>query len=258
MLEATEVYKIYETRGTRTFALNGVSLCVAETEFTVLAGPSGSGKTTLLNLFGGLDHPSRGRVSFEGEDLAALSRSQLALLRLNKFGFVFQAYNLIPVLTACENVEFVMELQGVPAAERRKRALAVLEDLGLAELCHKRPLEMSGGQQQRVAVARAIAGGPHLVLADEPTANLDSKTAGELLDLMQEMNEKRGVTFLFSSHDPMVIERARRVVRLHDGRVSADSTAPGTAAAPATSASPAAPTAPAHPAPAPQAGTAEG
>lgn len=241
MLEAIDVHKIYETRGTRTSALNGVSLGVSKAEFTVLAGPSGSGKTTLLNLFGGLDHPSRGLVSFEGKDLAALSRSELAALRLNQFGFVFQAYNLIPVLTACENVEFVMELQGVPAAERRRRALAMLEELGLAELGDKRPLEMSGGQQQRVAVARAIAGGPSLVLADEPTANLDSRTASELLDLMQEMNQKHEVTFIFSSHDPMVIERARRVVRLHDGRVSADSAAPGAARAPANPAPSASP-----------------
>ncbi|HEU4430620.1 MAG TPA: ABC transporter ATP-binding protein, partial [Myxococcota bacterium] len=188
-------------------------------------GPSGSGKTTLLNLFGALDAPTSGAVSLDGQDLARLSRSQLAALRLAKLGFVFQAFNLIPVLSARENVEFVMELQGSPAAERRARALAVLADVGLAELADKRPLEMSGGQQQRVAIARAIASSPRVVLADEPTANLDSVTAGKLIDLMERLNRERGVTFLFSTHDPRVIERARRVVRLRDGEVVADESA---------------------------------
>lgn len=222
MLEASGLSKVYDTRGVRTVALDEVSLEIDAGEFTALAGPSGSGKTTLLNLFGGLDVPSAGAVRLEGEDLALLSGSELAERRLQKLGFIFQAYNLIPVLSALENVEFVMELQKVPLAERRERALAILDDVGLADFAHKRPLEMSGGQQQRVAVARAIVTRPRVVLADEPTANLDSKTAASLLELMESMNRERGVTFLFSTHDPMVIEKARRVVRLRDGRVVAD------------------------------------
>jgi putative ABC transport system ATP-binding protein len=222
MLEAKQVTKTYETRGVETHALRGVSLSIGEGEFTVLAGPSGSGKTTLLNLFGALDEPTSGEILLDGENLGDLSSTELAELRLRKLGFVFQAYNLIPVFSARENVEFVMELQGVAPEERRRRALAMLHEVGLDGLEEKRPLEMSGGQQQRVAVARAIVSGPRVVLADEPTANLDSKTAGQLLDTMREMNHEHRVTFLFSSHDPMVIERADRVVRLRDGAVFAD------------------------------------
>ena len=222
MLEAVQVSKIYETRGVETVALQDVSLIIGAGEFTALAGPSGSGKTTLLNLFGGLDLPTRGTIRLEGEDLGTLSASELARLRLHKLGFIFQAYNLIPVLSARENVEFVMEIQGVPAAERRDRALALLGEVGLEDLAEKRPLEMSGGQQQRVAVARAIVSEPRVVLADEPTANLDSKTAEKLLDLMHEMNQRHQVTFLFSTHDPLVIEKSRRTVRLRDGQVVAD------------------------------------
>jgi putative ABC transport system ATP-binding protein len=221
-LEARGVSKRYAVRGIETLALSDVSLSIAPGEFTALAGPSGSGKTTLLNLFGALDVPTSGSVAVDGTDLAGLDRSQLAELRLAKLGFVFQAFNLIPVLSARENVEFVMELQGVPAAARRERALAMLEEVGLAELANKRPLEMSGGQQQRVAIARAIVSEPRVVLADEPTANLDSVTASRLIDLMERLNGERGVTFLFSTHDPRVIERARRVVRLRDGGVVAD------------------------------------
>jgi putative ABC transport system ATP-binding protein len=222
MLEAKQVTKTYETRGVETHALRGVSLSIGEGEFTVLAGPSGSGKTTLLNLFGALDEPSSGEILLDGQNLSDLSATELAELRLRKLGFVFQAYNLIPVFSARENVEFVMELQGVAAQERRRRALAMLHEVGLDGLEEKRPLEMSGGQQQRVAVARAIVSGPRVVLADEPTANLDSKTAAQLLDTMRQMNREHRVTFLFSSHDPMVIERADRVVRLHDGAIAAD------------------------------------
>ncbi len=222
MLEARAVGKIYTVRGVETQALEGVSLCVEAGEFTVLAGPSGSGKTTLLNLFGALDAPTSGTVHIDGQDLAELSRAELARLRLAKLGFVFQAFNLIPVLSARENVEFVMELQGVSSRERRERALAILAEVGLAELAEKRPLEMSGGQQQRVAVARAIVSRPRVVLADEPTANLDSQTAGRLVELMGLLNHEHGVTFLFSTHDPLVIGKAHRVVRLHDGRVAAD------------------------------------
>ena len=221
-LEARDVTKRYAVRGIETLALRGVSLAIQAGEFTALAGPSGSGKTTLLNLFGALDAPTTGVIALDGSDLAALSRSELAALRLAKLGFVFQAFNLIPVLSARENVEFVMELQGVAASARRDRALAMLAEVGLAELADKRPLEMSGGQQQRVAIARAIVSEPRVVLADEPTANLDSLTASKLIDLMERLNRERGVTFLFSTHDPQVIERARRVVRLRDGAVFAD------------------------------------
>jgi putative ABC transport system ATP-binding protein len=222
MLEARGVSKVYETRGVETVALRDVDLSIEGGEFTALAGPSGSGKTTLLNLFGGLDAPTEGVVVLDGDDLGALTSSQLAEERLRKLGFVFQAYNLIPVFSARENVEFVMELQGISPAERRRRAMAILEEVGLGDLADKRPLEMSGGQQQRVAVARAIVSQPRVVLADEPTANLDSKTAGTLLDLMEELNREHGVTFVFSTHDPMVIEKARRTVRLRDGTVVSD------------------------------------
>jgi putative ABC transport system ATP-binding protein len=226
ILEARDLVKVYASRGVETRALDGVDLCVGEGEFAALAGPSGSGKTTLLNLLGALDAPTSGDVLLDGEALAELSSRELAERRLRKLGFVFQAYNLIPVLSARENVEFVMELQNVPAAERRERAQALLRDVGLAELAAKRPLEMSGGQQQRVAVARAIASRPRVVLADEPTANLDSKTAERLLELMERLNAERSVTFLFSTHDPLVIGKARRTIRLHDGRVVGDERKP--------------------------------
>lgn len=226
ILEARRVTKVYETRGVETRALNGVDLEIEEGEFTALSGPSGSGKTTLLNLLGGLDTPTSGEVWLDGERLDELSAGALSDLRLRKLGFVFQAYNLIPVLTAAENVEFVLELQGVRAAERHERAQALLRDVDLEGLGAKRPLEMSGGQQQRVAVARAIASRPRVVLADEPTANLDSGAAGRLLELMERMNRERGVTFLFSTHDPLVMARARRNVRLHDGRVESDEAKP--------------------------------
>ena len=222
ILEARQLCKTYSTRGVETPALVGLDLEIDEREFTALAGPSGSGKTTLLNLFGALDEPTSGEVRLDGERLADLSARELSELRLRKLGFIFQAYNLIPVLTARENVEFVMELQGVSAADRRSRAEELLAEVEIAELADKRPLEMSGGQQQRIAVARAIASRPRVVLADEPTANLDSKTAGKLLDLMARLNSERGVTFLFSTHDPLVIDRATRKVRLVDGRIADD------------------------------------
>ncbi len=219
ILEAQGVSKIYETRGVETRALEGIDLVIDEGEFTALAGPSGSGKTTLLNLLGALDEPTAGRVRLDGENLADLGPAKLSELRLRKLGFVFQAYNLIPVFSAAENVEFVMELQGIPAAERRKRATELLAQVELEGLGDKRPLEMSGGQQQRVAVARALASRPRIILADEPTANLDSKTAIRLLDLMVSLNREGGTTFLFSSHDPLVLERARRRVWLRDGGI---------------------------------------
>ncbi len=222
LVEARGLELVYDTRGVLTRALDGVDLDIEEGEFSVVAGPSGSGKTTLLNVLGGLDEPTAGSVQLDGDCLADFSPGELADLRLHKLGFVFQAYNLIPVFTARENVEFVMELQGVAGGERRRRALDVLDEVGLADLADKRPLEMSGGQQQRVAVARAIVSRPRLVLADEPTANLDSKTAEALLDLMLEMNRSRGVTFLFSTHDPRVMKRARRILHLSDGEIVRD------------------------------------
>jgi putative ABC transport system ATP-binding protein len=222
IIEAVAVTKVYETRGIETRALDGIELQLEAGEFCALAGPSGSGKTTLLNLLGALDVPTSGQIRIEGMELSGLSSKQLSDLRLRKLGFVFQAYNLIPVLSARENVEFVMELQGVSVADRRLRASEVLERVGLGGLGDKRPLEMSGGQQQRVAVARAIASRPKVVLADEPTANLDSVTATNLLELMAQLNREDGVTFLFSTHDPLVMEAAQRVVRLRDGRVVDD------------------------------------
>jgi len=228
IIEARGVWKVYRTRGVETPALNGVDLAIEEGEFAALAGPSGSGKTTLLNMLGALDAPSAGEVLLDGESLVGVSSSRLADLRLRKIGFVFQAYNLIPVLSARENVEFVMELQGVPPSARRARAMELLVEVGIGELEGKRPLEMSGGQQQRVAVARAIASHPRVVLADEPTANLDSTTATRLLELMQRLNRERGVTFLFSTHDPLVITKARRTLRLQDGRIVAEEREAGT------------------------------
>ena len=219
ILEAIQVSKTYETRGVETHALSGIDLTVKEGEFTALAGPSGSGKTTLLNLMGALDAPTNGEVHLDGEHLADLAPAELSDRRLHKLGFIFQAYNLIPVFSAAENIEFVMELQGVPRDERRARALKLLEEVELGGLGDKRPLEMSGGQQQRVAVARALASQPRIILADEPTANLDSKTAIRLLDLMLDLNRNQSTTFLFSSHDPLVLERATRRVWLRDGAI---------------------------------------
>lgn len=211
--------KVYRQEGIPVEALRGVDLSVERGEFVALVGPSGSGKTTLLNLIGALDRPTEGRILIEGEDISALSGGKLAELRLQRIGFVFQEYNLIPVLTAIENVEYVMLLQGVKEKVRRERALSILGEVGLQGMENRRPAELSGGQQQRVAVARAIVSEPAIVLADEPTANLDSATGAALLDLMKGLNEKKGVTFIFSTHDPMVMERARRVVVLKDGAV---------------------------------------
>jgi putative ABC transport system ATP-binding protein len=206
-------------------ALTGVELSIAEGEFACLVGPSGSGKTTLLNLIGGLDQPTGGEVRLRGQRIDTLSPGELADLRLRHVGFVFQAYNLIPVLTARENVELVMELQGIDAAERARLSHDILHEVGLQGLAGRRPAELSGGQQQRVAVARAIVSHPAVVLADEPTANLDSQTASSLLDLMRELNRTHGITFVISTHDPMVMEFARRRVMLRDGRVVEDTAA---------------------------------
>ena len=223
-VEAIDVTKTYRQGTMDVHALAGVSLSIDRGEFAALAGPSGSGKTTLLNLFGGLDFPSSGSILLDNEIITDLSQSKLATLRLNKIGFVFQAYNIIPVLSAQENVEYVMLMQGVPTKERRDRARSILDDVGLGTMYDRRPAELSGGQQQRVAVARAIVSNPSIVLADEPTANLDSKTGQGLLEMMAEMNEKRSVTFIFSTHDQMVMEYAKRIIRLKDGLIVGDET----------------------------------
>jgi len=204
-------------------ALVDVNFEVSRGEFVSLAGPSGSGKSTLLNIIGGLDRPDEGEVEVDGVALNGLSESDLSDLRLHKLGFVFQAYNLIPVLSARENVEFIMQLQGVPAAERHARAEAMLAELGLEGMADRRPGEMSGGQQQRVAVARAIVTHPVLLLADEPSANLDSHTTEDLLKLLRRLNEEHGVTIVTATHDPLVMSYARRQVRLRDGRIIEDS-----------------------------------
>ena len=221
-IELREVTKYYRQGALDVKALRGLSLSVARGEFTALCGPSGSGKTTALNLIGALDRPTSGTVALEGRELAPLSRRELSHLRRDRIGFVFQAYNLIPVLSAYENAEIVLLLQGVDAATRRERVRALFADVGLEGLEDRRPDQLSGGQQQRVAIARAIASDPAVVLADEPTANVDSETADHLLDLMEQLNRERGVTFLFSTHDPRVMERARRIVRIVDGRVASD------------------------------------
>ena len=216
------VSRVYGHDGVEVRALDGVTLEIERGDFAVLVGPSGSGKTTLLNMIGGLDTPTSGRIWVAGTEIGGMSRAELAELRLRRIGFVFQEFNLIPVLSALENVEFVMLLQGLPEAERRTRSRALLKELGLEGLEHRRPSELSGGQQQRVAVARAIAAEPIIVLPDEPTANLDSKAGAALMDLMRRLNEEKGISFVFSTHDPMVVERARRVIRMRDGHIEAD------------------------------------
>jgi putative ABC transport system ATP-binding protein len=216
------VSRVYTSEAVPVHALQGIDFDVAPGDFVSLSGPSGSGKSTLLNVIGALDRPTEGRVTVAGIDLATLSDSQLADLRLTKIGFVFQAYNLIPVLSARENVEFIMQLQGVSASERRERALDILDALGIGGLAERRPGELSGGQQQRVAVARAVVTRPALLLADEPSANLDSKTTETLLELLRRINVERGVTIVTATHDPIVVRYARRSVHLKDGRIEAD------------------------------------
>jgi putative ABC transport system ATP-binding protein len=222
IVEIKDVKKTYQQGKVEVQALKGVSLSVDKGEFIALAGPSGSGKTTLLNIIGGLDSADSGSVTVDQNAFETMNQSQLADIRLYKIGFIFQSYNLIPVLSALENVEFVMLLQGVPVKERQDRARAILDDVGLAGKYDRRPAELSGGQQQRVAVARAIVSDPSIVLADEPTANLDSETGKGLLEMMKEMNEKKNVTFIFSTHDQMVMDYARRLVHIKDGQVADD------------------------------------
>ena len=218
-----KVIKEYGKGAVKVRALRDLDLLITSGELVAVAGPSGSGKSTLLNLIGGLDRPTSGQVVVDGTETGALSRSALSRLRLHKIGFVFQAYNLIPVLTAYENAEYVMMLQGKPWAERRQRVMGLLQTVGLEGLEHRYPRELSGGQQQRVAIARALASEPALVLADEPTANLDSKTAAALLDLMVQLNQQKGATFLFSTHDSAVVARAKRRILLKDGQIADDS-----------------------------------
>jgi len=212
-----EVTKDYGQGQALTHALRGVNLVIEPGEFTAMAGPSGSGKSTLLNIMGGLDRPTSGRVEVDGREISDLSNTELGLLRRDRLGFIFQSYNLIPVLTALENAEYVLMLQGIPTTERRARVREVLAEVGLEGLENRFPRQLSGGQQQRVAIARAIVSEPALVLADEPTANVDSKTGTALLDLMHRLNEEKGVTFFFSTHEEAVMKRARRLLQLEDG-----------------------------------------
>lgn len=222
IIEISGLKKHYEQGQLVVEAVRGVDLTIAKGEFTAICGPSGSGKTTLLNLIGALDSPTAGTVKVAGRDLAGLSATEKAQLRLEHVGFVFQAYNLVPVLSAYENAEFVMLMQGLPLAERRKRLGEIFRQVGLEGMERRRPAELSGGQQQRVAVARAVAAEPALILADEPTANLDSATGAALLDMMRDLNQNKGVTFVFSTHDQAVMERARRLILLKDGQIAED------------------------------------
>ncbi|MCB0707649.1 MAG: ABC transporter ATP-binding protein [Saprospiraceae bacterium] len=224
IIEVKGIEKTYNPEKIPVHALTGVNLTIQAGEFTAIVGPSGSGKTTLLNIIGGLDHPTSGSVMVEGTDLSTLRDNQLIDFRKEHIGFVFQAYNLIPVLTAKENVEFVMLLQKRPQAEREARVKELMEAVGLSDQMYKRPAQLSGGQQQRVAVARALAPKPTFIMADEPTANLDSKSTSNLLDIMARLNKEENITFLFSTHDQRVIDRARRVVTLVDGQIESDVT----------------------------------
>ncbi|MCB0520571.1 MAG: ABC transporter ATP-binding protein [Lewinellaceae bacterium] len=222
VIVAKHLTKIYNPKTVPVNALRGVDLTIEKGEFTAIVGPSGSGKTTLLNIIGGLDKPSDGSIRVDNEDITQLSDNELIDFRQKKIGFVFQSYNLIPVLTVEENTEFVMLLQKRPKAEREKRVAELLDSVGLSDKKTKRPNQLSGGQQQRVAVARALAPKPAFILADEPTANLDSASASNLLDIMEKLNREEGVTFVFSTHDQRVIDRARRVVTLVDGAIGSD------------------------------------
>ena len=214
--------RIFQEETVPVHALRGVDFSLSSSEFVILSGPSGSGKSTLLNIVGGLDRQDEGIIKLDGEELASLSEGDLAAIRLRKIGFVFQAYNLVPVLSALENVEFILQLQGVGGAKRQARAKEALESLGLSELQDRRPGEMSGGQQQRVAIARAIVTNPVVLLADEPSANLDSETTKELMELLRNLNETQGMTIIAATHDPMVMGYAKRQVHLRDGTVERD------------------------------------
>ena len=220
IIEIRDLCKVFKDSAQEIWAVNHITLDIYEGEFTTIVGPSGSGKTTLLNLIGGLDAPTSGQLFVDGKDISLLKEKEMTAFRLHHIGFVFQAYNLIPVLTAKENVAFVMELQGRKREEIEKRATELLEAVGLGDRMDSRPAKLSGGQQQRVAVARALASKPKFVLADEPTANLDSKSAENLLDIMERLNQQEGVTFIFSTHDPRIVAKARRIIRLEDGKIT--------------------------------------
>jgi putative ABC transport system ATP-binding protein len=222
IVDLQDVTRVYQQGRVEVLALRGLSLQIQKGEFTALSGPSGSGKTTVLNLIGALDTPTSGRIILEGKDLGTLSRRQLSHLRRDRIGFVFQSYNLIPVLTAYENAELVLSIQGVDTKQRREKVMALLHSVGLEGMEDRLPSELSGGQQQRVAIARALASDPAVILADEPTANVDSDTAIHLLDLMQELNRSHAATFIFSTHDERVMNRAKRVIRLVDGQIESD------------------------------------
>jgi len=222
VLELKNVHKIYNSTHVEVHAVNGVDLDFESGEFAAIVGPSGSGKTTLLNMIGGLDKPSDGQILIDGTDLSTLKPSKVIDFRMRHIGFVFQSYNLIPVLTASENIEFIMNLQKWPREERDKRTVELLNAIGLVDRTKSRPAELSGGQQQRVAVARALASKPKFVLADEPTANLDSKSATTLLQIMEKLNHEEKITFIFSTHDPRVVKMAHRVITLEDGKVISD------------------------------------
>lgn len=224
IIQVENVSKVYNPNAVEVHAVNEVSVGFSKGEFTAIVGPSGSGKTTLLNLIGGLDQPTSGRVIIDGTAIHELNENNRINFRRDHIGFVFQAYNLIPVLTAYENAEFVMLLQDRPENERKARVQSLLEAVGLGDLLNNKPGQLSGGQQQRVAVVRALAPKPSFILADEPTANLDSHSTAALLDLMANLNQKEGVTFLFSTHDQRVMERAHRIVTLTDGKISSDET----------------------------------
>ncbi|VAW27713.1 ABC-type antimicrobial peptide transport system, ATPase component [hydrothermal vent metagenome] len=224
IIEAKSITKVYNETKVPVNALNGVDLKIEEGEFTAIVGPSGSGKTTLLNILGGLDLPSKGDILIEGTNLKALSSKQLIDFRLHNIGFVFQSYNLIPVLTAKENTEFILELQKVPKKERMQKAMELLEAVGIADKADHKPGQLSGGQQQRVAVARALASQPRFIIADEPTANLDSRSTNDLLEIMAEMNRKYHSTFIFATHDQRVMDKAHRIVTIDDGKIIGDET----------------------------------
>ena len=222
IIDIRNVVKIYNDSEVKVHAINGITLAIEEGEFTAIVGPSGSGKTTLLNMLGGLDKPTEGEIIVGGTNIGNLKGSKLIDFRLYNIGFVFQSYNLIPVLTAKENVEFIMQMQKIPAKDRYKRTRELLESVGLGDRLDSRPNKLSGGQQQRVAVARALASKPKFILADEPTANLDSKSTENLLDIMEKLNRDEKITFIFSTHDARVVKKARRVITIEDGKVISD------------------------------------
>jgi len=224
IIEVKNLHKIYNSSEVKVHAVRGIDLSFEQGEFTAVVGPSGSGKTTFLNMMGGLDSPTEGEIIIDGINIGELKASKLTDFRMQNIGFVFQAYNLIPVLTAKENVEFIMQLQGKSKKEREERAIALLEEVGLGERVNSRPSKLSGGQQQRVAVARALASKPKFILADEPTANLDSKSTANLLDIMERLNKEENITFIFSTHDNRVVKKARRVITVEDGKVVKDET----------------------------------